>query len=181
MNPDVTQPSKPRLPPKPTLTRLSAEALVETIDGPVPIVELVGKVMPVLTRFQDGRLGFRMMREIRELEPESPLLRIRNRDGQVVVVGEEHVFLRLDGANIKASELKVGDILESSWDYPDGYSIPAAAEYATELRDRPYTRGVYISGLEHAEKGRVFGFAVNETGQYFLTFGAGCRAQAELR
>ena len=51
----------------PTLTRLAGEALVETIDGPVEIVKLVGKVMPVLTRFEGGELGFRMMTQILSL------------------------------------------------------------------------------------------------------------------
>ena len=38
---------KPKPPPPPTLTRLAGPSLIETIDGPMEIVKLVGKVMPV--------------------------------------------------------------------------------------------------------------------------------------
>src|SRR5437868_4162432 len=90
---------KPKPPPKPTLSRLAEDALVETIDGPVEIVKLVGKVMPVLTRFPDGVLGFRMMREIRQLD-DGDVIELVNGDEQRVRLGAEHVLIREDGSEV---------------------------------------------------------------------------------
>lgn len=168
---------KPKKPILPTLTRLAADSLVETIDGPVEIVKLVGKVMPVLTRFQDGQLGFRMMTQIRELEPEADLLRLTNTDGQVLRVGTDHVFVRANGEEARASELAEGDELDSGWSYPPGYELPDAEEYAPDVRGKAWNNPVVIRKIESGERGPIYGASVKETKSYFLTFGAKARAQ----
>jgi hypothetical protein len=164
-------------PAPPTCTRLAADALVETIDGPVEIVKLVGKVMPVLTRFPDGRLGFRMMTQIRELDAEAELLRLVNADGQVVRVGAGHIFVRADGSEVPAADLRVGDSLEAGWSYLPGYVVPAADEYAAEIRGKAWESPVRIRGIEPGGSGPLYGASVRETKSYFLTFGARSRAQ----
>lgn len=166
--------SKP--PASPTLTRLAGDALVETIDGPVELVKLVGKVMPVLTRFRDGSLGFRMMREIRQIEI-GPQIELENSDGQCVRVGSQHVFVRSGGAEVRAADVAPGDHLEPGWNYPSGYVVPDAPEYARDLRGRPWAPAIVIAAIRAAGEGPLFGFSVNETKSYFLTFGARCRAQ----
>ena len=171
------KPKKPKKPILPTLTRLSADSLIETIDGPVQIVKLVGKVMPVLTRFSDGELGFRMMTQIRELEPQAERLRFTNGDGQVLCVGLEHVFRRANGDEVRASELAVGDELESSWSYPTDYELPDAAEYGAEVRGKAWKTPVFIKEIDEVEPGPVYGATVKETKSYYLTFGACSRAQ----
>jgi hypothetical protein len=169
---------KPKPPPQPTLTRLAADALVETIDGPVEIVKLVGKVMPVLTRFRDGTLGFRMMREIREIAPDAELLELVGSDGQRVRVGADHVLVREDGSEVRAGEVRPGERLDPGWTYPSGYPVPDAPEYAPDMRGRSFERSVLVRAVAPAGRGAVFGFTVNETKRYFLTFGALSRAQA---
>ncbi|MBM4269830.1 MAG: hypothetical protein FJ144_25050 [Deltaproteobacteria bacterium] len=169
---------KPTPAAPPTLTRLAADALIETIDGPVEIVKLVGKVMPVLTRFADGQLGFRMMTQIRELEAEANLIRLVNADGQVVCVGAEHMFVRADGSEVPASGLVVGDRLEPGWSYLPGYILPDAAEYAADVRGKPWENPVVIRSIEPGGSGPLYGASVRDTKSYFLTFGARCRAQA---
>jgi hypothetical protein len=159
------------------MSRLSAGALVETIDGPVQIVELVGKVMPIFTKLVGGILGFRMMREIRMLAEDAPLLLLTNTDGQTVRVGSDHVFIRSDGQEARAEALRPGDVLETGWTYPQGYVVPDAPEYDPLLRGKPFAPGVVIESIAPAGRGEVFGFSVNETKRYFLTFGALCRAQ----
>lgn len=170
------KPKKPKKPILPTLTRLAADSLVETIDGPVEIVKLVGKVMPVLTRFSDGQLGFRMMTQIRELEAEADLLRITNADGQVLRVGLEHVFVRADGSEARASELSVGDELDSGWTYPAGYELPDAPEYG-ESRGQAWKQPVVVRSIDPDGTGPLYGATVKETKAYYLTFGAQSRAQ----
>lgn len=164
-------------PPPRTLTRLSADALVETIDGPVEIAKLVGKTIPVLTRMPEGSLGFRMMTQIREIEPDARLLALCNGDGQVVVVGADHVFVAAGGAEVRAADLAAGDRLESGWSYPPGYQIPDAEEYAPEIRARSWETPIVVRSCEPAGRGPVFGGSVSGTKTYFLTFGARCRAQ----
>lgn len=168
---------KPTPPAPPTLTRLAADALVETIDGPVEIVKLAGKVMPVLTRFPGGELGFRMMTQIRELAAEAELIRLVNADGQSVRVGGDHVFVLADGTEVPAGRLRPGDRLESGWSYPPGYVLPDAGEYAAEVRGKPWQSPVEIRAVEPAGAGPLYGASVRETKSYFLTFGARCRAQ----
>jgi len=167
---------KAKPPPAPTLSRLAEDALVETIDGPVKIVELLGKVMPVLTRFRDGTLGFRMMREIRALG-ESDLVEVVNGDEQRVRLGADHVLVREGGSEVRAADLRPGDRLEPSWTYDASYVPPDAPEYAPHVRGQAWQRPVLVSQVRAAGRGPVIGFSVNETKRYFLTFGAMSRAQ----
>lgn len=168
---------KPKPPPPPTLSRLAADALVETIDGPVEIVKLVGKVMPVLTRFRDGALGFRMMREIRQLE-DGDLIELVNGDEQRVRLGAEHVLVREDGTEVPVRDLRPGDRLHPGWTYVAGYTPPDATEYAPDVRGRPWQQAVVVTDVQPVGRGAQYGFSVNETKRYFLTFGAMSRAQA---
>ena len=167
---------KPKPPPTPTLSRLAEDALVETIDGPVEIVKLVGKVMPVLTRFRDGALGFRMMREIRQLD-DGELIELVNADEQRVRLGAEHVLVREDGSEAKVRDVKPGDRLQPSWTYEAGYTPPDAPEYAPDARGKSWQRAVVVTRVSPVGLGALFGFSVNETKRYFLTFGAMSRAQ----
>lgn len=168
---------QPKPPPPPTLTCLAAASLIETIDGPVEIVKLAGKSTPVLTRLCDGRLGFRMMSQVREIASETPLLRLFNADRQEVVVGASHVFLAPGGKEVAARDLSEGALLESSWTYPAGYEIPDAEEYSLEVRGRPWQPALRVIRIEPVGAGPAFGASVSDTKTYFLTFGAHCRAQ----
>lgn len=168
---------KPKPPPPPTLSRLAEDALVETIDGPVEIVKLVGKVMPVLTRFRDGALGFRMMTAIRQLE-DGEIFELVNGDEQRVRLGGDHVLVREDGSEVRVRDVKPGDRLHPGWTYPAGYTPPDAPEYSPGVRGRPFDRAVVVTGIGSVGEGAQFGFSVNETRRYFLTFGAMSRAQA---
>jgi hypothetical protein len=167
---------KPKPPPSPTLSRLAEDALVETIDGPVEIVKLVGKVMPVLTRFRDGALGFRMMREVRQAE-DGEIYELVTEDGQRVRLGAEHVVVREGGVEAQVRDLESGARLEPSWTYVEGYTPPDAPEYTTTTRGKPWSRAVLVTAIASVGRGAQYGFSVNETRRYFLTFGALSRAQ----
>lgn len=167
----------PKKPPPPSRSRLAGNALVETIDGPTPILTLVGKVMPVTTRFPDGRLGFRMMINIREISPDESLITLRNEDGQSVTVGVEHQFLQADGNAIAATDVVVGTELDAGWSYPAGYVIPDAPEYAAHLRGKPFAKPIRVVSVEDGGRGPVYGATVKQTASYYLTFGACSLAQ----
>jgi hypothetical protein len=169
--------ANPKPSPGPTLTRLASDALIETIDGPVEVDKLAGKAMPVLTRFPDGSLGFRMMREIRLVEPNGAMVELENGDGQTVRVGVAHVFVRSDGREVPAGDLAPGDRLEAGWSYPPGYELPDEQEYAAGVRGHPWKAAVMIVSVRPAGAGPLYGGSVNQTKGFFLTFGARCRAQ----
>lgn len=168
---------KPKPPPPPTLARLAAESLIETIDGPAPIVKLVGKSTPVATRLPDGRVGFRMMSQVREVEAEAEILRVRSEDGGEALVGAGHVFLRAGGGEVRAGELRPGDRLEALWSYPEGYRIPDEEGFAPRLRGQVWTPGVVVAACERAGRGPLYGASVRETKCFLLSFGALSRAQ----
>ena len=168
---------QPKPPPPRTLTCLAADSLVETIDGPMEIVKLVGKSIPVLTRLTDGSLGFRMMNQVREVGADLPLLQLRNGDGQVVVVGRDHVFVDSRGREVRAGDLAVGAGLDAGWTYPEGYEIPDAEEYASDVRGRSWATPIIVRHVEDAGVGPAYGASVAGTKSFFLTFGARCRAQ----
>ena len=138
---------------------------------------MVGKFLPVLTRVGDGSLGFRMMREVRQVEPAGRILRIVNAEGQSVRVGVGHVFVRADGKDVRAGDLVAGDRLEAGWTYPPGYVLPEADEYAAPARGRSWEPVIVVAAIESSGEEPLFGFTVNETRNYFLTFGARSRAQ----
>ena len=148
---------KPKPPPKPTLSRLAEDALVETIDGPVEIVKLVGKVMPVLTRFQDGGLGFRMMREIRQLD-DGDVIELVNGDQQRMRLGAEHVLIREDGSEVLVRDVAPGERLfeeAESWIQSTDTSWPYSFEnICAALKFEPDT---LRKGLENWRKERMNG------------------------
>lgn len=168
---------KPKSPPLPTLSRLAGDALVETIDGPTEIIKLVGKVMPVTTRLDDGSMAFRMMIHIREIEADAELVRLTNAEGQSLTVGVDHIFVAADGSEVRGGDLKPGSELEPSWSYPAGYEVPDAPEYADRIRGKAFANPVQITGCHAAGRNPVYGATVKQTAAYFLTFGAKSRAQ----
>ena len=137
---------KPKAPPPPTLTRLAGDAQVESIDGPLEIGGMVGKFLPVLTRVGDGSLGFRMMREVRQVEPAGRILRIVNAEGQSVRVGVGHVFVRADGKDVRAGDLVAGDRLEAGWTYHLNSHWDDGIKYYN----------LYLTFLKQREKANVF-------------------------
>ncbi len=168
----------PKPPPLPTRSRLAESTLVETIDGPTPIVELLGKVMPVLTRFPDGRLGFRMMSQVRRLEVEEELVDLVVVGGRSVRLGGEHTVYTAEGGQQRVADLRPGANLEPGWTYPAGYSIRDLPEYDTAFRGREWSEPVVVQEIRPVGAGPVVGVTVRETASYFLTIGVRCRAQA---
>ncbi|MBY0275217.1 hypothetical protein K2Z84_07750 [Candidatus Binatia bacterium] len=140
------------------------------------IVKLAGKVMPVLTRFRDGALGFRMMTAVRQLD-DGDLFELLNADEQRVRLGGDHVLVCEDGSEVRVRDLQVGDRLHAGWTYLPGYTPPNAAEYAPGVRGRPWDRAVVVTAVRSVGRGAQYGFSVNETKRYFLSFGAMSRAQ----
>ncbi len=133
--------------------------------------------MPVLTRFPDGRLGFRMMTQIRKLQVEEDFVELVRRGLPRLRLGAGQVVYTADFRQVAAGKLRPGDRLEPGWSYPDGYSIPDLPEYDAVARGKDWQSAIAIDLVLPAGRGTVIAVTVKETASYFLTHGARCRAQ----
>lgn len=149
---------------------LAADALIEAIDGPVAVGTLEGKSIPVLTRFPDGRIGFRMMGKFAKAPAPAPVLKVTFENGKSVRVGMDQVFLKKPATPVKAADLKPGDGIELCWDYRDGYRPP-------DLEGRrPADRTLLVESVAPDGEAETFGAPIRETGVFFLHCGAMLKA-----
>lgn len=147
------------------MTALAADAQIEAIDGPAAVGPLEGKSMPVLTRFPDGRIGFRMMGKFQKTGP-VPVLKVTFENGKSVRVGPEQLFVKKDGATVTAADLRPDDAVAPSWDYRAGYRPP-------DLPDRrPADGTLLVKSVSPDGEAEVLGAPVRETGVFFLACGA---------
>lgn len=148
------------------MASLTAEALIEAIDGPVAVGTLEGKSMPVLTRFPDGRIGFRMMGKFAKAPAPVPVVKVTFENGASVRVGADQVFLKKPMVPVKASELQPGDGVVPSWDYREGYRPPDLEER------RPADGTLLVESVAPDGEAEVLSAPIRETGIFFLHCGA---------
>ncbi len=150
---------------------MTGDSLLETVDGPVAIGGLVGKSMPVMTRFPDGRIGFRLLTKIAVTAAGVDVVRVSFDNGQSVVVDTGHVFYGRDGTERPVVALAPGEPLDSFAHFPAGY------EYRRSDGSTATSVGaVCVAAVEPAGTADVFGGIVTETGRYFVTAGVLCKA-----
>src|SRR5689334_242169 len=99
---------------------LATACLVETAEGPVAIAETPNKGFAVLTRLPSGQLGFRQLIKVVSRET-APLVRVVLDSGHSVIVAAGHPFFRRGMETVAAADLRVGDALETAFQYPQGY------------------------------------------------------------
>ena len=145
---------------------LATACMVETAEGPVAMHETPKKGFAVLTRFDQGGLGFRPLIKV-EQRDDVPLVRVVLDNGHAVVVGEDHVFFRQGLVGVPAKSLAPGDALETAFRYPEGYRAPTAAE-------APSAWGIHVVHVEPAGAGSVMFGSVRDTHRMFLTAGVLC-------
>ena len=150
---------------------LTAEGLLETVDGPVAIGGLVGKSTAVMTRFPDGRIGFRLLTKIAVTASAVAVVRVSFDNGQSVVVDAGHAFYAPGGVERPVTALAPGEPLDSFAHFPAGYVYRRNdGSTATSVG------AVCVAAVEPAGTADVFGGVVNETGRYFVTAGVLCKA-----
>src|ERR687888_903381 len=96
---------------------LTADSLIETIDGPMTVGQLLGKSMPVLTRLPDrdhNNLGFRLMR-VAKGGKRAAVVKITLDNGLSATVATDHVFYKKGAQEtVLAKDLQIGEQLESA-------------------------------------------------------------------
>jgi hypothetical protein len=145
---------------------LTPECMVETAEGPVAMRDTPKKGFAVMTRMDDGTLGFRQLMRLEE-RSDVPLVRVAFDNGHVVVAAREHRFFRAGMEPVAAGDLQPGDALETAYRYPDGY-LP------TDMEAVPAAWGIKVSGVEDAGTGAVMFGTVHDTHRLFLTAGVLC-------
>ncbi|MBI2963977.1 MAG: hypothetical protein HYY35_09505 [Deltaproteobacteria bacterium] len=148
------------------MSSLTAEALLEAIDGPTPAGTLEGKSMPILTRLPGGALGFRIMGKFARSGAPVRVVRVTLESGQAVRVGEDQIFFKKGMVEAPASAIRPGDALEPAWDYRDGYVPP-------DLDGRrPADGTLRVAAVAPDGEAETFSAPIRETGRFFLTCGA---------
>lgn len=150
---------------------LTGESLIETVDGPVAIGGLVGKSITVMTRLPNGQVGFRLFSKIAMTAPAVPVVRVIFDNGQSVAVDQGHVFYARGAVERPVAALTVGEPLDSSFHFPEGY-VYQSMDGSSHVS----VGAVVVTAVEPAGVADVFGGIVNETGSYFLTAGVLCKA-----
>jgi hypothetical protein len=139
--------------------------MVETAEGPVAMHETPKKGFAVLTRLDEGGLGFRQLLKV-EQRDDVPLVRVVLDNGHSVVTARDHRFYRRGMQGVPAAALAAGDALETAFAYPQGYT-PATGP-------SPSAWGVHVVRVEPAGTGTVMFGSVRGTGRMFLTAGVLC-------
>lgn len=145
---------------------LGRDCMIETAEGPVAMRETPKKGFAVMTRMDDGTIGFRQLIKLEE-SPDVSLVRVRLDNGHAVVVGRGHPVFRAGMAPVRAEDLRPGDALETAFRYPDGY-LPAG------MASAPGAWGIAVAAVEDAGAGPVMFGTVRDTHRLFLTAGVLC-------
>ncbi len=151
---------------------LAADTKVETPEGAVVIRTVVGKGIAVFTREPSGRVRFRMMKNVRKVAEQQPVLKVTLETGQGFRVAPSQVLFKKGLIECRADALRVGDLLEAAFTYPDGYQF-------TDDRDRQQRvsgASLGVSRIEPAGAADIYSLAVNQTGCFFVTAGVLCKA-----
>lgn len=152
-------------PPGP-IRGFTPDTMIETAEGPVPIAEMPNKGFAVLTRLPSGHLGFRQLIKVVESGPVE-LVRVVLDRGHVVVTARGHVFFCQGMRPVPAAELAPGDVLETAFQYADGYVPPDV--------QRPVAQpAIAVRAVEPAGTGQVLAGVIRDTHVLFLTAGILC-------
>jgi hypothetical protein len=150
----------------PVARGIAASCSIETAEGPVVMSDTPNKGFAVLTRLPTGQLGFRQLIKVVSAGP-VPLVRIVLDSGHSAVTARGHLFYRRGMEAVPAERLAAGDLLETAFHYPEGYTPPDAATPVV----RPE---LAVRAVEAAGEGLVLHGTVRDTHTLFLTAGVLC-------
>jgi hypothetical protein len=152
---------------------LAADTKVETPEGATTIRTVVGKAIAVFTREPSGRVRFRMMKNVRKIADQQPVLKVTLETGQGFRVAREQVLFKKGMIECRADALQVGDALEPAFTYPEGY------QFKDDRRgdQRASAASLRVSSIESSAAADIYSLAVNQTGCFFVTAGVLCKAE----
>ena len=145
---------------------IAGTCMVETAEGPVAMAETLGKGFAVLTRLPSGGLGFRQLIKVLTAGP-VPLVRVVLGSGHVAVTAPGHLFYRRGMEPVPAERLAPGDLLETAFDYPEGYRLESPAVPRSGV-------AAAVRAVEPSGERQVLTGTVRDTHVLFLTAGVLC-------
>jgi len=152
---------------------LAADTKVETPEGAMAIRSVVGKAIAVFTREASGRVRFRMMKSVRKIADQQPVLKVTLETGQSFRVTAEQVLFKQGMIECRAAVVQVGDALEPAFTYPAGYQF-------MDDRDghqRVSAASLRVAGLEPGGTADIYSLEVSRTACFFVSAGALCKAE----
>jgi hypothetical protein len=150
---------------------LAADTKVETPEGALTIKGLAGKAIAVFTRDADGRVRFRMMRDITRAAEQQPVLKITLENGMSFRVAGEQVLFKKGMIETRADALQAGDALVPAFHFPEGYA------YRADGGDhRTSAASLRVAAVAPGGTADTYSFGVNKTGCFFLSAGVLCKA-----
>jgi len=152
---------------------LAAEAKVETPEGALTIKSVAGKAVAVFTRDAGGRVRFRMMRNVRKVAEQQPVVKVTVENGQAFRVGPQQVVFKAGMVTCRADALRAGDRLEPAFHFPAGYRFREDAAGTERVSEA----SVRIVAVDPGGAADLYSFAVHPTGTFFLSAGVLCQAE----
>jgi hypothetical protein len=152
---------------------VAADTKVETPEGGLTVKSVAGKAVAVFTRDADGRVRFRIMRDVRKVAEQQPVLKITLENGQSFRVGPEQVLFKKGMIECRADALRSGDELVPAFHFPEGYQFH---EDGTGTA-RESLGSWRVTAVEPGGAADIYVLGVNKTGCFFVTAGVLCKAE----
>ncbi|MFI5365668.1 MAG: hypothetical protein ACHQ4J_08600 [Candidatus Binatia bacterium] len=152
---------------------LAAETKVETPEGALAIRTVAGKSIAVFTREPTGRVRFRMMKDVRKIAEQQPVVKVSLENGQSFRVAPDQVLYKQGIVACRADALQIGDALVPAFHYPQAHRF---VDDATG-EQRESTAGLRVTSIESGGTADIYSLGVNQTGCFFLTAGVLCQAE----
>jgi len=152
---------------------LAADTKIETPEGALTVKGIAGKTVAVFTRDANGRVRFRLVRNVRKVSEAQPVVRIMLESGLSFRVGGSQILYRRGGHEVQAQAVAIGDELEPAFHFPAGYRF-RDDRIGQERESRCAWR---VTQVETAGTADLYSFGVSKTGTFFLS--AGVLAKAE--
>jgi len=152
---------------------VAADTKLETPEGPMTVAALARTPASVFTRTADGKIRFAMLREVRKLGEQQPVLRVRLASGLAFRVAASQLLFKRGAGPCAARDLRPGDELDLGFSYPPGYSY--RGDDGSEI---VATGGVAVAAVEEAGQADVYGFAVNGADCFLFSAGVLGRSEA---
>lgn len=144
---------------------VASDTRLETPEGPMTVAALAKTPASVFTKSADAKIRFAMLRDIRRIGEQQPVVRVRLASGLAFRVAPSQILFRR-GEPCAARELRPGDELDLGFSFPPGYAFRA-----DDGRELTATGGIAVAAVEEAGLADVYEFSVNGADRFLFSAG----------
>ncbi len=153
---------------------LAAETKVETPEGGLTARTVAGKNISVFTRDSQGRVRFRRVLNARCVSENQPVVRVALESGESFRVAPDQILYKKGMSEARADALQPGDELVPAFHYLEGYEYVDDETGSATISKAT----IRVATVEAAGNSDLYTFGVNRTGNFFLSAGVLCKAEA---